>query len=413
MKTVFNEYYKISKDEEKRIWDEGLIVVDNNILLNQYRYSKDTSDKVIEVLTQLKDRLWIPYQVGLEYHNNRLECFYNSWNASKTIKERINEVKTNLLNEIKNKYNRNPFVILEEFDEVVNKSFKQIDDKLKEWDKTVTDFVNNDPINKKIVQLFENKVGNDFSNEEIEKIFKEGEKRYSEKVPPGYKDDTPDKRAQGKRNVYGDLIVWKQIIAKAKEVDKDVVFISDDEKEDWWFEWKGKKIYPRVELIREFRQETGHRIILYNQKSFLEYAKSNFNFERLDETIREVEKDIKKRDKARAEKASVSVAQTISELFNKYLNNPSGQVLVDPTSYLVKYGDYHKIPYVVNPNITSLDYLEQLKSSQSTIEKLLHEQSKIGSYDSYLKTFYKNYNKESSGNNEEDDDSEANVIVDK
>lgn len=163
MKSVFSEYYKISKSEEKKIWTEGIIVVDNNILLNQYKYGKTTSDKVIEVLTKLKDRLWIPYQVGLEYHNNRLDCFYNSWNASKTIKEKVDEIRKHLLDDIKNKFNRNPFVVIEEFEEVVNKSFRQIDDKLKEWDKSVSDFINDDPINKKIIKLFENRIGADFS----------------------------------------------------------------------------------------------------------------------------------------------------------------------------------------------------------------------------------------------------------
>jgi len=411
MNVVFNEYYKISKDEEKRIWKEGLIVVDNNILLNQYRYSKETSDSVLEVLTTLKDRLWIPYQVGLEYHNNRLDCFYNSWNASKSIKDKVNDVKNSLLNDIQNKYNRNPFVVIGEFEEVVNKSFKQIEDKLKEWDNTVSDFVNNDPINKKIIKLFENRVGDDFSNDEIERIYKEGEKRYSEKIPPGYKDDTPDKRAKGKRNVFGDLIVWKQIIEKAKEVDKDVVFISDDEKEDWWFEWKGKKIYPRVELIREFRKETGHRILMYNQKSFLEYAKNTLNIGQLDETIKEIKKDIEKRDKAKAEKLTASVAQSVSDIL-KYYNDLNKKAAIDPSKYVINYNDIPKVHYTFNPNLPNIDYLEALKSSRKTFEKLWKEVMKNEIKDSIPNKFSSKNNSDSTDNDEGDDTDEF-VLVDK
>lgn len=332
MKSVFSEYYKIDKNEEKRIWKDGLIVVDNNILLNQYRYSKATSDKVIEVLTKLKDRLWIPYQVGLEYHNSRLDCFCDNWNASKKLKNKVDELKKRLLDEAHNNFNRTPFIVIDEFDKVVNKSFKQIEKKLDEWDNPDVDFVNDDPINKKIIDLFDGRVGEDLSNEELEKLFKEGEKRYKEKVPPGYKDDTPEKQAKGKRNVYGDLIIWKQIIAKAKEEKKDVVFISDDEKEDWWFEWKGRKLYPRVELIREFRKETGQKILLYNQRSFLEYANTNLEHGQLDDTIKEVDDDIKKKEeiKERLLRDSMTVDELWREMVERYTKAQLDSELVAP-----------------------------------------------------------------------------------
>lgn len=377
MKSVFSEYYKISKSEEKRIWTEGLIVVDNNILLNQYRYSKTTSDKVIEVLTKLKDRLWIPYQVGLEYHNNRLDCFYNSWNASKTIKEKVDETRKHLLDDIKNKFNRNPFVVIEEFEDVVNKSFRQIEDKLKEWDKSVTDFINEDPINKKIIKLFENRIGADFTKEEIEKIYKEGEKRYSEKVPPGYKDDTQEKRSQGKRNVYGDLILWKQMMLKAKEEDKDVVFISDDEKEDWWFEWKGRKIYPRVELIREFRNETGHRILFYNQKAFLEYANNNLSLGQLDDTIKEVETDIRKKFAAQERyiRESQKAFESFKRVYDSYMDKANVRLDLDPADLYVgtasesakSYMIRNALAHGIYPDSSYIDYLDRMKTINSSL----------------------------------------------
>ena len=41
---------------------------------------------------------------------------------------------------------------------------------------------------------------------------------------------------------YGDLILWYQIIDKAKESKKPIILISGDVKEDWWLEKNGKRI---------------------------------------------------------------------------------------------------------------------------------------------------------------------------
>ena len=63
---LFKGYTNYSKDEYERIWKSAIIVVDTNILLNFYRYSEDTKREMIKILTNLKERLWIPYQIAKE-----------------------------------------------------------------------------------------------------------------------------------------------------------------------------------------------------------------------------------------------------------------------------------------------------------------------------------------------------------
>lgn len=289
MKQKFKEYYRVDNEESKRIWENGIIVVDTNILLNLYRYSSETSNDVLGVLEHLKNRLWLPYQVCLEYHENRLDRFYENWNASETIKEKLKSLAIELNKFAKDKFSRNPFVKVDELEKVVHRSVLGISLKLDKWKSPVSDFVNNDEILNKVTLLFNGKIGDDFNEQQLKDIYKEGETRYKEKCPPGYKDNTPEKRAKCLRNVFGDLIVWKQVIAQAKEQNKDVVFISDDQKEDWWVDWKGNRIYPRPELIREFRKESeGHRIIFYTQTQFLSYAHNILNFSTADSTIKEI-----------------------------------------------------------------------------------------------------------------------------
>jgi len=70
MKNKFYGYYKPSKETFDSLWDNALIVLDANILLDFYRLSKSTCDDLFEVLKTLEDRIWIPYQAANEYHKN-------------------------------------------------------------------------------------------------------------------------------------------------------------------------------------------------------------------------------------------------------------------------------------------------------------------------------------------------------
>ena len=47
MKTLFAEYYRLSDECIKEIWEESSIVFDTNVLLNLYRYNEDTCREFI------------------------------------------------------------------------------------------------------------------------------------------------------------------------------------------------------------------------------------------------------------------------------------------------------------------------------------------------------------------------------
>ena len=71
MKNTFYEFYKLSKKRINEIWDNGLLIVDTNVLLDLYRLSPDSRKDLMKSIDHFKDRVWIPYQVGLEFHRNR------------------------------------------------------------------------------------------------------------------------------------------------------------------------------------------------------------------------------------------------------------------------------------------------------------------------------------------------------
>ena len=111
-------------------------------------------------------------------------------------------------------------------------------------------------------------------------------------MPPGFL-DLPQKKDQGERYLYGDLIVWKQTIEKAKNSNCEVIFVTDDKKNDWFEpKVKGMRSGPRKELLREFSKESdGHEILIYNQDLFLKYANKYLDADINEESIKEV-KDV-------------------------------------------------------------------------------------------------------------------------
>ena len=85
----------------------------------------------------------------------------------------------------------------------------------------------------------------------IYEICREGERRYNKLIPPGYKDNKKDGPFK-----YGDLISWVETYKYAQLNKKNVIFVTDDVKEDWWERNGKREILFRKELIKEFRRKT-------------------------------------------------------------------------------------------------------------------------------------------------------------
>ena len=120
-----------------------------------------------------------------------------------------------------------------------------------------------------IQQISDKRTGPAFAEEALIELAADGEKRYAAEVPPGYKDGKKDASGDPYRK-FGDLIVWKQLIAKAKSEKKSLIFVTDDKKEDWWIEQSGRTIGPRTELREEFIGEVSKNFWMYTVDLFIE-----------------------------------------------------------------------------------------------------------------------------------------------
>jgi len=314
MRSKFPGYYKPTENEFKDLWETAIFVLDANVLLDLFRYSDETVKILINTIIALKERIWIPYRVSLEYHRN-LNDVINSQISSynKTI-DILEEFKKQL-----DAKRSHPFLKAPLHEEI--KSFcSKFDSELTKKKSEVESLIIDNPIKEKIAELLDDKVGDNLSQSEIDKICQEGSKRYSEKIPPGYMDN---KGKQG-LDAYGDLLIWKEIISKSKSDSKHIILVTGDVKEDWFLKHLGKTISPRPELVHEFRMETKKLFYAYPTNQFLEFSNKYFNSNINIAVIEEVEKILATEEK----KAQTSnTSNTTSSQENSTTSQPnSGEV---------------------------------------------------------------------------------------
>ncbi len=172
----------------------------------------------------------------------------------------------------------------------MKKACATIEKNLKKLKQEHPDLLQHDSLRDILSTLLEGKVGSSNSPERLEEIFKLGKQRYEQEILPGYED-------VGKEGTkkYGDLILWFQVIDKAKETNKPIILVTDDRKDDWWRRFKGKTIGPRPELVDEMFSKADVSFYLYQTDPFMENAQKFLEKQVKQKAIDEV-RDIRRCD---------------------------------------------------------------------------------------------------------------------
>ena len=249
------------------MWNEAIFVPDANVLLHCLRHPENVREQLLQLLDTLQDSLWIPYQVGLEFHQNRLDVESASRDAygrvSKDCATAFQQARTRL-----RQLRAHPVINVERELAIVDQYVNELRDRMRAGEanhptQAVAATVD------RLTALLDGRVGQKWKPDQIKAVSREGEERYAHKVPPGYMDS---KKEAGKRNRFGDLIIWKDMMTKAKVEKRPVIFVSDDAKEDWWWIHRDQKLGARPELIEEFRAATGQSFHIYDFGQFLREA---------------------------------------------------------------------------------------------------------------------------------------------
>lgn len=261
MKRVVKEYIEPTNEDKQELWKKAVFVFDTNVLLNLYRYSAKTRDSLLAAFENFKDRVWIPYQVAYEYMRKRCDVIYETVQRYAQFKKEIDSFTNKAIDSLRLMPND------DEISDLKRYLIKWLDGN-KDRNLLILS-AEDDEILDKILKIFNGKVGKQIDENELNMIKEEGKKRYEKSIPPGYKDDEKIKDQNNDNNAYGDLIIWKQIIKYAKENSVGIVYVTNDQKEDWWNIVKGKTIGPRIELRKEFFEETKQKFHMYSMKSFI------------------------------------------------------------------------------------------------------------------------------------------------
>ena len=372
------DIYQLTAEREKAIWSDCLFVFDTSALLEFYNFPDETRKTIFsEIFEAQKNRLWIPNHVQFEFLKNRekvikqpidlnytplIETFLKPIaDTSKTIENKLKQLK-----EITFKSDTHPYIDtssitefenqIKNYSEIIGAFDKTYKEQIEKRKKEILELQNKDTV----LEQFEKylTVGRSYSFEEIIEITKEGKHRYEFKIPPGY-EDLKDKKTG--TQIFGDLIIWKQVLEFAKETKRSIVFICNDLKEDWCIKdtKNNNRIKsPRFELIKEFYDHAGKEFWMYSPSQFLYTSKELLHADIEEESIKEI--------------SDFTSAQTVNDFLSGYNNHTYEEKVEIITGFsLVEIGRILKFVNVFDKAEANKLFIS-LYSKQIFIDKIIN-----------------------------------------
>lgn len=249
------------------------IAFDTNVLLELYRFTPDARNELIDVLGQLRDRLWVPHHVAYEYYNRRSEAIKEHLALYETVPSRLEEQKKKALQEIQSFAKRCSLDAdaKKELTNPIETAFESVSARMSKhrsaFDLTLERVVNSDPILEALSEIFDGRTGSPFDKHKEQELIQEFQRRAAEEIPPGYRD------AGKPQNAHGDFFVWEQLIAECATESGSLLFVTNDAKDDWVRREAGLIVGARPELIAEFRERCGADFLITQLGRFLQIAK--------------------------------------------------------------------------------------------------------------------------------------------
>ncbi|MFB4326421.1 PIN-like domain-containing protein [Priestia sp. BR_2] len=244
--------YFFKPKEPKEIINTAYIVVDTSVLLSAYQWKEVTFKEMLRILNEISSekRLKIPYQVFKEFTDQR----------PRKIKETIEKLNTQIYSKIQKTTDLIsvvPFFEMLEDNEKLEKTEEEYVKARKEYRKSLEDLskrlrllFQDDLVLNSIQPLFEE---NCYLSFDYEELSNEAKQRQTDKLPPLTGGDQ-----NKKENNYGDYYIWKDILS----LNGDVIFVTTDTKEDWFYKDHEKNILaPRRELIEEFYEKNNKKTV--------------------------------------------------------------------------------------------------------------------------------------------------------
>lgn len=281
---IFPEASKIFSEQFKtvnEILKDALVVLDTNVLLVPFDTTEKNASDIGAIYHKYKsqNRLFIPARVAREFANNRATKIADVFLQIRQLKDNLNTGNFKI-----NQYpilHANPDYneLLKQF-EMIQKSIKASRKLLENIEAHIQGWNWNDNVSHVYKEIFTEDIIVEVKKSKDD-LQKDLAFRIEYKVAPGFKDSRkPD-------DGIGDLIIWQTVLELAKEKNKDIIFVTNDQKNDWFYKQDKIGLYPKYELFDEFRRFTnGRSISIINFVRFLELSNAK------EETIKEVKTTI-------------------------------------------------------------------------------------------------------------------------
>lgn len=235
--------------------DDCIAVLDTSALLFPYKASKDKLEEITKTYKHLRDssRLVVPAHAAREFAEQRPKHLTDLY-------QRLSDHLSKYMSSPKNLDHYPLLRSLPEFAELTKLETKietEVSEMRKEHAAALKGLLEkvqswrwNDPVSEAYKSLFSEDVifEPDINSDQL---VKEARRRKRYNIPPGYKDVRDTK--QDIRNLYGDLKIWFTVLEVAKQ-GKHLIFVSMDEKADWYHQSGNAKLYSRFELLEEYKQ---------------------------------------------------------------------------------------------------------------------------------------------------------------
>lgn len=241
-----------------------LVVLDTNVLLQLYNYQGSSLDDFIQVFEALGDRLFVPHQVLDEFWRNRrvvLSENQGRHREQENVEKAFDDLESTFRRwhqRVVDRISPPPPDALRELHEARAAVLNYMAKMNAEAVATVPDTpTKEDRVLVKLDLILRDKIGPPPQADRLASLRAEGKERVTSKTPPGYMDgDKNPVRA------IGDFLVWRQTMDASKERTLPVLFVTQDQKEDWWVDRGTRSMRARPELVSELLDCSRQRLLM-------------------------------------------------------------------------------------------------------------------------------------------------------
>lgn len=276
----------------KAILEAGAIVIcDTNVYLRLYDYSPQFADFGIQCLSAIKDALMVTYTTGLEYKKHYMAKYAAAKTKIENYNKKLDEITQKFRTDISNEFERIEQYHFPDTDELKAIAITKIDEIKSLFDEYYDNhellvsaneqYLLCDPV-KDFFDTLSGQILSPYTIDRIYELCDEGKKRFKNNTPPGFKDKDKDGIRQ-----YSDYILWSEILDYSSGAKKDIVFVTDDVKTDWWensTDESGNLVRSfHAKLVTEFAKRTGQTIYALTSNELFSAVSSDYNIEITDE----------------------------------------------------------------------------------------------------------------------------------